>query len=529
MIEQKTIFAIDCGATNWRVQRLEYHFKEGKPILQGEPQPVSLTSFVDRKLPAALCLNAAGSSLESIGEVAQQQLEDEKDRERVREYFKPCIGSHLEENPLPHQIRYTHTQAMQYTGMLLKVVLEQLSQEKWRGNPFDERVGFVFAYPLHWRHEHGGSLLDEFKKVVNDSLGNVPVQLQFMAEPEGAILHLQHRDLLKGITGTCTTLIIDIGGSTTDIVAGRMDPDLGHVRYIGHYGEPFGGGLFDAELAKFIADVLGMPASAIADDPSALVALRIYGQRLKESLSRQVSTSNQASATTQRTITLVSRNGKVYRRGIGLDVSSFANLTQTLMDRFGNLVDKALHRIAINETDISQVVLVGGGSQLFSIHKYLRNRFGLDKVILADNPEEIVVQGIGLGINQVDGGDGSSFNFPNDFPSPAGKAGESQETIAQPWLLVVDEMGGRVLEPGVTHIGRGEANEIQLDDLKASRLHAELHVSGGRVDLLDMASTNGTFFKGGRIPAHFPVQLMDGDQFTIGNSTFTLRSGSNKE
>ena len=529
MIEQKTFFAFDCGATNWRVQRLEYQSKGGKLKLQSEPQPVSLTSFVDRKLPAALCLNAAGSSLESIGEVAQQQLEDEKNRERVREYFKPCIGSHLEENPLPHQIRYTHTQALQYTGMLLKVVLEQLSQEKWRGDPFDERLGFIFAYPLHWRHEHGGTLLDEFKKVVHDNLGDSPVQLQFVAEPEGAILHLQHRNLLTGLSGSCTTLIIDIGGSTTDIVAGRMDPVLRHVRYIGHYGEPFGGGLFDAELAKFIADGLGMPASAIADDPSALVALRIYGQRLKESLSRQVSSSNQASATTQRTITLVSRNGKVYRRGIGLDVSSFSNLTHTLMDSFGNLIDKAMHRIGLNETDISQVVLVGGGSQLFSVHRYLRSRFGKERVILADNPEEIVVQGIGLGIGQVEGRDVSSFNFPDDASSASGQSGLPHSVRGLSWTLEMDKTGNRSIPPGVTHIGRGETNEIQLEDLKASRLHAELHVTPEKVELLDMGSTNGTFHKGKRIPAHQGVQLDDGDEFTIGNSTFRLISGSNKE
>ena len=157
---QKTLFALDCGATNWRLYRAEYKHTNGDVSLLGEPQPSPLTSFSEHRLPAVICLNPAGDALESFGEIAQQQLEQEDSRERVREYFKPCIGAHLEESPLPHQKRYTHAQSMQYTRMLLATVLDQIRQEKWRAQAFDDRLWFTFAYPIHWRYDHKGVIFD---------------------------------------------------------------------------------------------------------------------------------------------------------------------------------------------------------------------------------------------------------------------------------------------------------------------------------------------------------------------------------
>ena len=153
--------------------------------------------------------------------------------------------------------------------------------------------------------------------------------IRFVAEPEGAILSLQRRGLLPTTGDRLTTLIIDIGGSTTDIVAGQVEPGSGRLRYLGRYGEPFGGGLYDAELAKMLVDELNIPASALVDDPSALVTLRVFAQRLKESLSRQVMHTSANEHVVQRTITLVMRNGNVFRRAITLDENRFRNITNS--------------------------------------------------------------------------------------------------------------------------------------------------------------------------------------------------------
>lgn len=273
---QETLFAFDCGATNWRLYRVAYEVDGTTARMLGEPQSSPLTSFVDRRLPAIILLNPDGTALESFGEVAQHELEDEKVRERVREYFKPCIGAYLEKRPLPHQKRYTHGEALEFTKMLLEAVLDQLRLEKWPGSSFDERVRFSFAYPVHWRYDHEGAIFDEFRQKV---LGCFPEhlrdQVRFVTEPEGAILSLHRQGLLSAPEDGGITLIADVGGSTTDLIAGQVVPNTGDLEYARRYGEPHGGGLYDAELAKYIADELSIPASALADDPSALVSLRI--------------------------------------------------------------------------------------------------------------------------------------------------------------------------------------------------------------------------------------------------------------
>ena len=86
--EHFTLFAIDCGATNWRLYRSEYRSDGSGVQMLGEPQPASLTSFIDRRLPAVICLNPQGTQLESYGDVAQQQLEDEKNRWEEEEIMK---------------------------------------------------------------------------------------------------------------------------------------------------------------------------------------------------------------------------------------------------------------------------------------------------------------------------------------------------------------------------------------------------------------------------------------------------------
>ena len=519
---QQTLFALDCGATNWRLYRVEYRVAEQSAEILGEPQPASLTSFVDRKLPAVVCLNSEGTALESYGDIAQQQQEDERSRERVREYFKPCIGAYLESDPLPNQKRYTHAQALLFTKMLLDAVVKQIRQEKWRGQPFDERALFTFSYPVHWRYGHEGKVLEDFKKIVQECFDGSFDQIRFVPEPVGAILSLQRGGLLSKADGKIT-LIIDVGGSTTDIVAGMVDPTTGSLNYIGRHGEPFGGGLYDFELAKHIADALNIPSSALADDPSALLTLRVYGQRLKESLSRQRLHSEKSTQTPQRMITLVMHDGTTYRRMVSLEDPKFRSLTQNLERNFAALIDTALKTMSLQEASIGQAVLVGGGAQLFTIIEHLRNRFGPDKVVLADNSEEIVVRGIGLEYGASFGKAESTINFPGEATGPKAEAIKPNAEARSAWSLARADGTLIALPPGVTTIGRGEANHIRIDDPKASRFHAELHCVGESLELIDLGSTNGTLVNARRVSPNQKLMLKADDEIAIGQTKFICK------
>jgi len=515
--KQQTLFALDCGATNWRLYRSAYKWTGNRAQLISEPQSSPITSFIDRKLPAVICLDPEGANLESFGETAQERLEDEQSRERVREYFKPCIGSHLEENPLPHQKRYTHTQSILYTRLLLSTILDQIRQEKWRAEAFDDRLWFTFAYPIHWRYDHGGKIFAEYQQLIQDCFREDFRQIRFVAEPEGAILSLQHRGLLEKQGGV--TLIVDVGGSTTDIIAGEVNPANGHLNFLRRYGEPFGGGLYDAELAKYIADEMNIPASALADDPSALVSLRVSGQRLKESLSRQMLSPGRNKAIHQRNLTLVMRDGTVFRRIIALDEARFQEATSHLDIDFRDLINSALEVIAISQSEIKQVVLVGGGAQLFTIMRFLRESFGVERVILADNPDEVVVQGIGLEYQ-------ASFDTIEPtiiFPAQTSEniSTEGPASLSPSWFLQLGD-DRFPLHQGITKMGRGESNDIQVDDIKASRLHTEISMSNDKLKIFDKGSTNGTFINGQRLKAHEPKVLEVGNIISIGKLKFEV-------
>ena len=73
----------------------------------------------------------------------------------------------------------------------------------------------------------------------------------------------------------------------------------------------------------------------------------------------------------------------------------------------------------------------------------------------------------------------------------------------------------RLLQKRRYTIGRGETNDLTLDDAAASREHAVLEEKGGRFYIEDRKSKNGTRLNGQRIttPTHV---LSDGDEIRIG-------------
>jgi len=548
---RENLFAFDCGSTNWRLYRVSYDMENQTVRMLGDPQPAPLTSFIERRLPTVMLLSPDGLQLESFGEAAYQYLYDEQLRENIRSFFKPCIGSHLERRPLPHQTRYTHAQALKYTEMLLQATLEQLRVEKWRSRPFDETLRFSFSYPVYWQEEHGSKIFDEFKQIVHRSFPDYfDTQISFVTEPEAAILSLQHQGFLDRSTGV--VLLIDCGGSTTDLTAGQLTPQ-GELTATYRYGEPHGGGLYDEALALYMAERLKIPQTELDDDPNALHLLRMFARQLKEGLSRQLLNPNRTDRPPQRAITLVTQKGQVYRRTIRLDEDVFTKICRHLITDFEYLIDNALQAMHLQEEDVSQVALVGGGSQLFSIIRYLRQRFGDHNVILADNPSETVVHGLALAYGYTFGNTqpwGNSSNvrlakrstrplpyhkkaepLPLPQPSPTYIVDEDNDapTVLEnppeqssPWQLISDNEQTYVLDSPLITIGRKRINEVVVFDDQASRAHAQIRNTPTGYEIIDLNSSNGTYVNGIRLQpkkAHF---LNPNDQILIGRTKFTV-------
>jgi hypothetical protein len=83
----------------------------------------------------------------------------------------------------------------------------------------------------------------------------------------------------------------------------------------------------------------------------------------------------------------------------------------------------------------------------------------------------------------------------------------------------------RIAVSSSTVIGRGVESDLQLVDTGISRRHAEVRRVGGRVELHDLGSTNGTRVNGQKIPTGTGVTLADGDRITLGASELLFRSG----
>lgn len=95
-------------------------------------------------------------------------------------------------------------------------------------------------------------------------------------------------------------------------------------------------------------------------------------------------------------------------------------------------------------------------------------------------------------------------------------------------ILEPGTQGERIhpLRHGKTTIGRTEDNDIILPDKRLSRLHAEIHVIGDRVEIIDQGSRNGTFVNGARIKRAI---LGPGDVVRVGGVDMALDLGDGRE
>ena len=75
----------------------------------------------------------------------------------------------------------------------------------------------------------------------------------------------------------------------------------------------------------------------------------------------------------------------------------------------------------------------------------------------------------------------------------------------------------------VKTIGRGQDNNIVINDEKVSRTHLQMvQDDSGNISVVDVGSTNGTYVNGVRIIGE--TRLKDGDNVRIGNTNLPWKS-----
>lgn len=81
------------------------------------------------------------------------------------------------------------------------------------------------------------------------------------------------------------------------------------------------------------------------------------------------------------------------------------------------------------------------------------------------------------------------------------------------------------LGKGRATIGRGEGNDIRLNDPTVSRTHAEISYDGKDFTINDLGSLNATYVDGTAVPTGQPRSLRDGAQVKLGNELFVFSAG----
>lgn len=76
-------------------------------------------------------------------------------------------------------------------------------------------------------------------------------------------------------------------------------------------------------------------------------------------------------------------------------------------------------------------------------------------------------------------------------------------------------------------IGRAPDNQLVVNDSKVSAHHAQIRSNGQGYEILDLASSNGTFVNEQQLVQHVPRQLFANDRIRVGDETFVFETGLN--
>jgi len=269
--------------------------------------------------------------------------------------------------------------------------------------------------------------------------------------------------------------------------------------------------LYDALLAQKLSSLLRIPAKVLSGDPSAFMALRIRGQLIKESLSRQIMGGEETVdlLSTQRALTLVMKSGQVFRKNIELSTDEFIELNRPLDKAFQDVLTRGLAEMEIDEELIGRVILLGGGVMMPGILDGINTRFGKKKVIFPTKPQEIVVRGIGLA-------------FTSSLPE---REAEEKKFIPEKksgWKLVHEKDMIVDVKKEIMIAGRSQEADIQLDSKKCSRTHALIRLEGNALTLIDLRSKNGTFVNNVQLTPNTALHLREGDEVCFGDQKFSL-------
>jgi len=274
-----------------------------------------------------------------------------------------------------------------------------------------------------------------------------------------------------------TILVFDLGGGTFDVSI--LDVGEGVFEVKSTAGDThLGGDDFDKRIVNWLAEEFQRENGIdLRKDRQALQRLTEASEKAKIELS----------GTTETTISLpfvtADANGPKHLE-MRLTRAKFEELTHDLVERCAGPVKQALTDAKLSESDIDEIILVGGATRMPSVQKLVRRLMNGKEPNQTVNPDEVVAVGAGIQAGVL--------------------AGEVKDVVlldVTPLSMGIETLGGvmtKVIERNTTIPVRRSETFSTADDNQTA---VEVHVLQGERELARDNRTLGHFKLEGIRPA----------------------------
>ena len=370
------IIGIDLGTTNSCVA-----------VMEGDTPKVLINSSGNRTTPSVIAFTDKGDRL--VGEPARhQQVTNPKNTVFSIKRFMGRRHNEVqnEEKLVPYAVtggadELVKVQAgsdnKEYTPPEISaMLLRELKRiaEDYLGEKVDSAVITVPAY-----------FNDAQRQATKDAgeIAGLKVE-RIINEPTAAALAYG----LEKKTNT-KIAVFDLGGGTFDVSV--LDIGDGVFEGLSTSGDGhLGGDDFDQALIDFLADEFRKTEGIdIRNDPMALQRLKEAAEKAKCELSQQLETSVNLPFIT------ADQNGPKHLQ-ITLTRAKFEELAADLFKRLEGPCKTALKDAGLSNSDVSDVVMVGGSTRIPKVQEIAKQIFGTAELDKSINPDEVVAIGAAI-------------------------------------------------------------------------------------------------------------------------------------